>query len=104
MKKILMLASLAAGLSAETFTGIITETMCGAKPHTMMKGHTDAECVKLCVKGPYVYALTDGTSVMKLSDQKRPAAYAARKVKVTGTYDEKSKTLQVGSIEPLDAN
>jgi hypothetical protein len=88
--------------AAETFTGVITDTMCGAKPHTMMKGHTDPECVKMCVKGPHVYALLDGATIMKLSDQKTPAQFAAQKVKVTGTYDEKGKTIKVASIELLD--
>ncbi|HXP87661.1 MAG TPA: hypothetical protein VN841_23210 [Bryobacteraceae bacterium] len=85
----------------KTFTGVITDTMCGAKPHSaMMKDKSEAECVRLCAKGPHGYALYDGTNVMKLSDQKTPAKYAAQKVKVTGTYDEKSKTLKVVSIEP----
>jgi hypothetical protein len=88
--------------AAESFTGVITDTMCGAKPHTMMKGHTDPECVRMCVKGPYAYALVDGTNVIKLSDQKVAANYAAQTVRVTGTYDEKTKTIKVVSIEPLD--
>lgn len=88
--------------AAETFTGVITDTMCGAKPHTMMKGHTDPECVRMCVKGPHAYALLDGTNVIQLSDQKVPAKYAAQKVKVTGAYDEKARTIKVVSIEPLD--
>src|SRR3984893_12602932 len=88
--------------AAETFTGVITDTMCGAKPHTMMKGHTDPECVKMCVKGPHAYALVDGTNVVKLSDQKVPAKYAAQKVRVVGAYDEKTNTIKVASIEPLD--
>jgi hypothetical protein len=104
MKRILILPSLAVALYAETFTGVITETMCGAKPHTMMKGHTDAECVRMCVKGPHAYALLDGTRVLKLSDQKTPAMYAAQKVRVTGTYDEKSKTIKVTSIGPVETN
>jgi len=104
MKMILILSALSAILSAETFTGVITETMCGAKPHTMFKDRPDAECIRLCVKGPHSYALLDGTNVMKLSDQKTPLQYAARRVKVTGSYDEKTKTLKVTSIEPLETN
>ena len=88
--------------AAETFTGVITDTMCGAKPHTMMKGHTDPECIRMCVKGPYTLALSDGTNVIKLSDQKVAAKYAAQRVNVAGTYDEKTKTIKVVSIEPLD--
>jgi hypothetical protein len=87
----------------KTFSGVITDTMCGAKPHSaMMKDKSEAECVKACAKGPFGYALNDGVNIMKLSDQKTPAKYAAQKVKVTGTYDEKSKTLTVSSIEPAE--
>jgi len=68
----------------------------------MMKGHTDPECVRMCVKGPYTYALVDGTSVVRLSDQKVAAKFAAQKVRVAGAYDEKTKTIKVVSIEPLD--
>jgi len=84
-----------------TFTGIVTDTMCGSKPHSkMMKDKTEAECARLCARGPNAYALFDGTAVMKLSDQKTPAQYAGQQVKVTGVYDEKSKTLKVESITP----
>ena len=98
MKMFWILCALAGTLSAETFTGVITETMCGVKPHTMFKGHSDAECVRMCAKGPYQYALSDGTNVMKLSDQKKPAAFAGQKVKVTGTLNTKTQTIQVDSI------
>ena len=104
MKSILILSALTLALHGETFTGVITETMCGAKPHTMLKGRPDADCVRMCVKGPHNYAISDGTKVMKLSDQKTPAQYPAQKVKVTGTYDEKGKIIKVTSIEPLETN
>jgi hypothetical protein len=87
----------------KAFIGVITDTMCGAKPHSaMMKNKSETECVKACVKGPFGYALYDGNNVMKLSDEKASAKYAAQKVKVTGLYDEKSKVLRVVSIEPVE--
>lgn len=46
------------------------------------------------------YALYDGKSVRKLSDQKTPAKYGAQHVKVTGTLNEKTQTIKVSSIEP----
>jgi hypothetical protein len=95
----LLSAGLAATVQAATFTGVITDTMCGAK-HEMMKNQPDAQCVRMCAKGQYGYALFDGTTVLKLSDQKTPAKYAAQKVKVTGTLDEKTHTIKVTSIEP----
>ena len=85
---------------AETFSGVVTDTMCGAK-HTMMKDQPDDKCVQMCAKGSSDYALYDGQNVFKLSDQSKPAKFAAQKVKVTGTLDQKTKTIKVTSIEPL---
>jgi len=94
-----MFAALVIAAKADTFTGVVTDTMCGAK-HTMMKGQPDEKCVKMCLGGQSAYALFDGTNVIKLSDQKMPAKFAAQKVKVTGTLDSKSNTIEVSSIEP----
>jgi hypothetical protein len=54
----------------------------------------------MCVKGSGEYAVFDGKDVLKLSDQKLPAKFAAQRVKVTGTYDEKAKWIKVASMEP----
>lgn len=82
----------------ESFTGVVTDTMCGAK-HTMMKDQPDDKCVKMCVKGSSEYGLFDGKNVFKLSDQSKPAKYAAQKVKVTGTLDPNTKVIKVTAIE-----
>jgi len=91
---------LAAGAASETFTGVITDTMCGAK-HGMLKGQPDDQCIKTCVKGSSGYALFDGKNVLNLSDQKNSAKYPAQRVKVTGVYNASTKTIKVGSIEPV---
>ena len=105
MKKTMFLvitfAALAVAANADTFTGVITDTMCGAR-HDMMKDEPAGECVKMCAKGQSSYALYDGNNVFKLSDQKTPAKFAAQKVKVTGTLDQKNNTIRVSSIEPID--
>jgi hypothetical protein len=104
MKTIVLIAGaclmLGAAPATQTFTGVITDTMCGAK-HTMMKGQLDPQCIKACVKGSSEYALYDGTTVWKLSDQKTPAKFAAAKVTVTGVANEKSKTIKVSSIQAV---
>jgi hypothetical protein len=88
--------------SPKTFTGVVTDTMCGAKPHkAMMKDKPDSECVRLCAHGQFSYALLDGATLTKLSDQKTPAKYAGQPVRVTGVYDEKNKMIKVASIEPV---
>jgi len=97
--RILLLAALVTMARAETFTGIITDTFCGAS-HAMMKNHPADQCVRMCTKGQYSYALFDGSNVIKLSDQKTPAKFMAHQVKVTGTLDRKTQTIKVSSIEP----
>lgn len=97
MKRTILLLALSNGLFAETFTGVITDTMCG-KSHNMMAGQPDDKCIAACVKGSSQYALYDGKTVLKLSDQKTPAKFAARRVKITGTLDEKTHTIKVTSM------
>lgn len=89
---------LVAAGNPQTFTGVITDTMCG-KSHTMMPGQPDDKCIAMCLKGTSQYALYDGKDVLKLSDQKTPAKFAAKRVKVTGTLDEKTKTIKVTAMQ-----
>jgi hypothetical protein len=97
----LMFAAVTIAAKADTFTGVITDTMCGAK-HGMMKNQPDDQCVKMCTKGQSSYALFDGANILNLSDQKTPVKFAAQKVRVTGTLDQKTNTIKVSSIEPAD--
>jgi hypothetical protein len=89
------LAAMAAG--PQTFTGIITDTMCG-KDHSGMGVKPDSKCVLECVKAGSKYALYDGKNVYVLSDQKTPEKFAGQKVKITGTLSEAAKTIKVDSI------
>ncbi len=105
MKTILALALTLASAVAEgtgSWTGVITDSMCVGN-HSMMnsKGPADA-CTRACVKSnpsTYKYVLFDGKNQYKLSDQQSPAAFAGKKVKVTGTLYEKTGIIKVDSIE-----
>ena len=104
--RLTLLALVFAGLTAaaaapQTITGIITDTMCGAE-HTMMKDKADAACVGMCVKGSHDYALYDGKAVWKLSDQKTPARFLAKNVRVTGVANPKTMTIKVTAIEAAE--
>lgn len=97
---ILMAAAATAADKVQTYTGVITETMCGAK-HTMGIS-PDAKCVRDCVKmdpKKWKYALLVGNELYVLSDQQTPEKFAAQKVKVTGTLFEKTKILKSDKIE-----
>jgi hypothetical protein len=62
-------------------------------------GPTDAECTIACI-GAHgaAYVLYDGREVYTLSDQRTPEQFAAKRVRVTGTLDARTKTIQVESI------
>ena len=100
MKKtiVMILASAALMLAADrTFTGTITDDMCGGN-HKAMNMGTDEKCVTECVRSGAKYALWDGNATYVLSDQTGAARFAAKRVTVKGTLDAKAKTIQVSSI------
>ena len=56
---------------------------------------TDTEVVAHLIERRF-----DGKTVLKLSDQKNSAKFAAQRVKVTGVYSESTRTIKVSSIQP----
>ena len=91
---------LSAAPAKQTFTGTITDDMCPKADHSQMQmGPTDAECSMACIDiHGAAYVLYDGKNVYTLSDQRTPQKFAGQKVKVIGTLDTKTKTIQVDSI------
>ena len=103
MKIFVLVLAMAGGLIAapKTYTGVVTETMCGAK-HNMGIA-PESKCVRVCVESDpkkWKYALLVDGQMYVLSDQATPAQFAAQKVNVTGTLYEKTKILTVDKIEP----
>ena len=93
-------AALAPAAGPQTFTGVITDSMCADANHSSMRmGPTDAECTIACVRAHDAsYLLYDGKAAYTLSDQQTPEKFAGQKVTVTGTLDAKTHTIQVDSI------
>ncbi len=97
---LLAIAALAAAPGKQTFTGIITDDVCAKADHSQMQmGPTDAECAIACI-GAHgaAFILYDGKNAYTLSDQRTPEKFAGQKVRVIGTLDTKTKTIQVDSI------
>jgi hypothetical protein len=96
---LLAVTALSPAQGTQTFTGTITDNMCAKTGHAQMRmGPTDAECTIACIAAhDGTYVLYDGKDIYTLSDQKTPE-FAARKVRVTGRLDAKTKTIQVESI------
>jgi hypothetical protein len=97
---LLVVATLAAGPDKQTFKGTITDDNCPRADHSQMRmGPTDAECAMACIDAHgALYGLYDGTGFFTLSDQRAAEKFVAEKVRVIGTLDTKTKTIQVDSI------
>ena len=95
-----LIAVLSAAPGKQTFTGVITDSMCSDGDHSHMRmGPTDAECTTACIsEHGALYVLYDGKEAYTLSDQKTPEKFAGKRVNVTGALDAKTKTIHVDSI------
>lgn len=84
------------GGKGKTFTGEISDSMCGLKH--MMPGSAK-ECADKCVQGGAKYVLADQTAktVYQLSDQEKAKQFSGQEVKVAGTL--KGDSITVTSIE-----
>lgn len=92
---------LTAAPASRTYTGVITDTMCG-KNHAHMNIAPTDKCVRECVrmeKGKWKYALQVGKDTYILSDQQTPEKFAAKRVTVTGKLYPKTGILAVEKIE-----
>src|SRR5262245_57816328 len=109
MKYVLWVVLAAATLSAadkKTYTGTVTDTMCGNGSHGVMRmGPTDADCARACVSVHAAkFVFYDGTDAYRIADQKGLEKIAGQKVKVVGTQDAKSKTMTIEEVAPAKAS
>src|SRR3984885_445204 len=91
-------ASSAFAAKAKTYTGKVSDSMCGAKH---MESNDDAGCARVCVGKGAKYALVSGDKVYTLDTSDKAALatldkQAGAKVTVTGT--EKDNTIAVTSV------
>jgi Protein of unknown function (DUF5818) len=89
--------------------GEIMDSRCGIEGshEKMMKQNgtkNAAECTLQCAKtgGSFVLIDPDTKTVYQLDDQKKPAPFAGQRVRISGTYDEPSKTMHIESIESAE--
>ncbi|HTC61956.1 MAG TPA: DUF5818 domain-containing protein [Candidatus Saccharimonadales bacterium] len=93
-----------------TFVGQIMDSKCATvgSHEPMMKklGAKDArDCTLRCAKdGSFVLYDPDTKTVYQLNDQEKPVRYAGQKVKISGTYDKWSQTIEVESINAADSD
>lgn len=80
------------GTKSRTFTGTISDKMCGAKH--MMEGKSAKECTLECGP-PFVLVTADG-KIYELSNKETPKEFAGQQVNVIGTL--KGELITVKSI------
>ena len=97
---LLAVSAWAAAQTTQTFTGTISDAMCPNADHRSMRmGSTDAECAEACVSSHGAeYVLYDGKQTYELRSRQPLTAFAGKKVRVVGTRDPKTHTIQVSSI------
>ena len=94
---IMTTASGAFSQTGQTLTGVVSDTMCGAKH--MMANASPAQCTRECVKQGSDYGLVSGDKVYTLKgDAKLMDMYAGKKVTIKG--DVSGSTITVRSISP----
>ncbi len=94
-----VIASFSAMAAPQSFTGTLSDSMCGAKH--MLPGKTDAECTRTCVKANAKYALVVDKKVYTLSgSQEEFSRLAGTRVRVTG--EQNGDTINVKSITPAE--
>jgi hypothetical protein len=112
---LVMICRPARGADEKLFEGEIADSQCATNVHSLTRSHkemidmgsagkTAADCAHFCVNsrgGKYV--LQTKHDVHKLDNQDLAEKSAGLKVKVTGTLDPKTNTIQVHSIDPVPA-
>jgi hypothetical protein len=89
----------AAASKTQTFTGEVSDSMCGAK-HMM---ENKADCTRACISKGSSYALVVGDKVYKLNTSDKAAldqlnTLAGEQAKVSGTAD--GDTIEVSKVTP----
>jgi hypothetical protein len=93
-----------------TFIGQIMDSKCSTVgSHEPMMKKLDAkdarDCTLRCAKdGSFVLYDSDTKTVYQLNDQEKPVRYAGQKVKISGTYDKWSQTIDIESINAADSD
>ncbi len=98
-------ASVAAFAADQTWTGQISDSMCGASHAKMMAAHkdakmTDRDCTLACVKGGGKYVFVQNGKVYSISNQDFAGLqqYAGDRVRLSG--EKTGDTITVSKIMP----
>jgi len=82
---------------AQTFSGVLTDVHCGAR-HPSKSRLSAGDCVKMCLKQGFAWALVDGEKIYTLKgDSPVLDRLAGERVTVSGSLE--GNTIRVQSVE-----
>ncbi len=86
-------------LSTQTFSGIITDSRCGAR-HLQNSDKTPAECTRSCVRHGAKYMLVDGDASYILEGNRAEFdSLAGERVRIVGTVQGDVLTVTAAAVE-----
>jgi hypothetical protein len=109
-----MTAKAMAGTVKTTFFGEVSDTQCAMNVHSLSRSHeemitkntmgTDApSCARACVRRGGEWVLRAGEDVYRLRNQAGIDEFAGQRVRVTGTLDTKTNTIDNTDVEMAPA-
>src|ERR1700732_15274 len=98
------------GSSKSAFYGEISDSQCAMHVHSLSRSHQEmttkktmgtdrASCARACVSRGGEWVLRSGDQIYRLKRQSGIQEFAGQTVKVTGTLDAKTNTIDNASIE-----
>ena len=94
----ILLTANAAFAADQTWTGTLSDKMCGADHKEMRGKMTDRDCTLACTKGGTAFALISGNKIYTLSGREADLrTHAGHVVKLTG--DLKGETIRVSAVD-----
>ena len=97
---VLLTAALSGAAETQQFVGLISDDVCPKGDHSQMQmGPTAADCAAACVSAHgAVYVLYDGKTAYRLIGGPPLEQFAGKKVRVVGSLNAKTQTINVESI------
>ena len=97
-----------------SFFGVISDSQCALNVHSLSRSHAEmikkrtlgtdaASCARACVRRGGEWVLRSGDDVYHLLYQAGVEQFAGQQVKVVGTLDEKTRTIDNYHIETAES-
>ena len=108
---VLFVSALAgAGSAQKTFMGEISDSQCAMNVHSLSRSHEEmikrktlgtdpASCARACVRRGGEWVLRSGNDVYRLQNQEGVDEYAGQQVKISGSLDVATNTINNERIE-----